>query len=265
MRVALLVAGCCLVSHPVVAQSPGPMITDRPDQTESAAIVGAGLFQLEFGGLFTTDRDPAGNTESLVLAPALARIGVTRRIEARVGFAGWTRIETSSGATSTAASGVGGVDLGFKALLREGDGMSPTIAFIGTATLPVGTAGFRSERVDPSARVAVSHALSDRVGLGYNVGVNAFAVAGPSGTTTEAEGIYTAVLGFALADRVGAFVEGFGSLGLSDAVPSAHLIDAGFTFLARDNLQLDVSGGVRYAGTADDWFVSGGASVRLPR
>ena len=83
--------------------------------------------------------------------------------------------------------------------------------------------------------------------------------------TTLAAGIYTVVFGFAVSNRIGAFAEAFGALGLSSDAGSSHLLDGGFTFLMVDNLQLDASAGVRYAGDAEDAFVSAGVSWRIPR
>jgi hypothetical protein len=126
--------------------------------------------------------------------------------------------------------------------------------------------GIRTERVDPAVRVALSHQLSERMGLGYNVGYSAVSTKDAADqVTTSSLGVYTVSLGYALADRVGSFVEAFGLVGLSEAAGSSHLINAGFTFVALRNLQFDVSGGFRYAGEGDDWFLSGGLSFRLPR
>ncbi|MBI2403048.1 MAG: transporter [Gemmatimonadetes bacterium] len=57
--------------------------------------------------------------------------------------------------------------------------------------------------------------------------------------------------------------ETFGSLPAGDG-DAGHHVDGGFTFLVRDNLQLDLSFGRGIAG-ASDWFVGAGVSVRLPR
>ncbi|MBI2071420.1 MAG: transporter [Gemmatimonadetes bacterium] len=59
------------------------------------------------------------------------------------------------------------------------------------------------------------------------------------------------------------FAETFGSLPAGDG-DAGHHVDGGFTFLVRDNLQLDLSFGRGIAG-ASDWFVGAGVSVRLPR
>ncbi len=244
------------------AQTPGPLVTDRPDQTESTAIVPPGYVQLELGNLLAG----ADSTEMLTIAPALLRIGVAPRVEARIGFAGWVRTSVTRMASTSSESGIGSLDLGFKVQVAEGNGLTPSVALLGKVLVPIGTEGVRAERADPGIRIAVSHVLSERVGVGYNVGVEASSVDRGDGTlATEAAAPYTLAVGVGLVERVGMFVEGFGSVGLSDGVASSHLFDAGFTLQLATNVQLDTSGGVRWAGDADDWFVGLGLSVRVPR
>jgi hypothetical protein len=262
----LLTAAALATPTAAFAQNPEPMVTDRPDQTESALVVPVRTVQIELGTLFTDADLGSEDTESIAILPALVRIGILPVLEARVGFAGWTRTSTSSGGASTSESGIGSVEVGLKVRVKEGRGMSPTVAVLGSALLPTGTAGIRAERVDPAVRVALSHALSDRVGLGYNLGVRLFSPATDSGAiTTETESIYTVAVGFGLTQTIGFFLEGFGAVPVSDGAVSAHLLDGGFTFAPLNNLQFDVSGGFGYAGQADDWFVGLGVSFRVPR
>jgi hypothetical protein len=228
--------------------------------------VPGGFVQLELGSLLAAADTDIDETETLTIAPALVRIGVAPRVEARVGFAGWVRTSvTRMGATSS-ESGIGSLDLGLKYQVAEGGGYAPAVALLGKVIVPIGTEGIRAERADPAVRIAVSHVLSERVGLGYNVGVEALSADRGDGTlATEGAAAYTVALGITLVERLGVFVEGFGSVGLTDGVSAAHLLDAGFTVQLLDTVQLDASGGVRYAGDADDRFVGLGVSVRVPR
>ncbi|HSR15660.1 MAG TPA: transporter, partial [Gemmatimonadales bacterium] len=150
--------------------------------------------------------------------------------------------------------------------LRDGDGLDPSVALLGGAVIPSGSSGVRAERVDPSFRIAAAHELGERVGVGYNLGVRGVSIRHGDGVVaTEAEGIYTASVGVGLTDWLAVFGEAFGALALSSRAVEAHLVDAGVTLLLRHNLQLDFSGGKGYAGAAENWFVSAGVSIRLPR
>ena len=75
------------------AQAP-PLVTDRPDRTESAAVVPRGLFQVETGYLFTRD----GGVDGHAAPGTLLRIGLGGRTELRLGHAGIAGGESGRGA-----------------------------------------------------------------------------------------------------------------------------------------------------------------------
>ena len=60
------------------------LVTDRPDETESATVVPRGLVQVETGYLFTRD----SGMDSYAVPGTLARIGLGGRTELRIGHAG---------------------------------------------------------------------------------------------------------------------------------------------------------------------------------
>lgn len=241
-----------------------PLITDRPDQTESAVVVPRGSFQLELGGAHVFDRPGSGASTRLVnLGAALLRIGVARPLELRVGFAGWHRAEPDG---APVLHGFGDLDLGAKLVLAEGAGFSPAVAVMGAVTVPTGHEAFRAAGLDPAFRVSLSHELPGGLGLGYNAGAlwtTQGDLAGNESLRTDL--LYTLTLARGLTERLGAFVEGFGVVGVSDGQPAWHALDAGFTLALRANLQLDASAGIGLNEAAEDWFVGAGISVRVPR
>lgn len=254
-----------LAPPPAGAQQPAapPLITDRPDQTESAVVVPRGTVQLELGAVHAFDEHTPSSGERVVnLGTALLRVGVAPAFELRVGFAGWLR---ASADATPAVHGLGDVDLGAKLALRRGERAGPAIAVLGAVTLPTGHDAFGAAGPDPEVRLAVSHDLSG-FGLGCNLGSAWTTVTDSTGGESLRTDLrYTAVLGRSLGARVGAFVEGFGSLAVSDGEPSWHALDAGLTLALRDNLQLDLAGGLGLTRAAEDWFVGAGVSVRVPR
>lgn len=245
---------------------PGPIVTDRPDQTESAVVVPQGLVQIEAGAGVEAS-DDAGVEEELVQLPAtLVRYGLAPGLELRFGWDGWLAEQVEIGGLDSDETGAGDPSLGAKLELAEERGCRPRMALIAGATLPTGEAGLGSERIDPSFRLSAAHTLTDGAGFGWNLG---------STWTTEADGSgeldtlsvldYTAALGFGLSERASAFVELFGAVPLSAPGGPEHLLDGGFTYLSRDNLQLDVSAGVGLSDDAPDWLAGCGLSIRLPR
>lgn len=240
-------------------QAPGPLVTDRPDQTESPVAVAPGYVQLELGWSYVE----AGVAQLHSVPGTLARVGIVRGWEARVGFAGWRHLEVEG---AGATQGVGPLSVGFKGELLRGEGLKPAVALLGGLLLPTATEGLGPTRVDPSLRLAAGHELSSVLSLSYNVGVLWLNERGETGEArTLTQGIYTLSLGVALGPRVGAFGEAFGTVPLAGGAAAAHLLDGGFTVEVLPNLQLDLSAGVGLDEDADDWFLGAGASLRVPR
>ena len=102
---------------------------------------------------------------------------------------------------------------------------------------------------------AFSHTLTDRIGIGYNLGAEY------DGTEAKASMIYSFVIGVSPVDKLGLFFEVYGS-SYKEFAPD-HRVDAGITYLVTDNLQLDFSGGVGLSKASPDNFISAGLSYRF--
>lgn len=265
MKNTIAITLLLLIAAPLAADE---LITDRPDQTESAAVAGKGRVQIETGFLFTANDEDGLDSEVLEGPGTLARIGLSERFELRVGWTGFVDSETdftTQGQRSTSrADGIGDGDLGFKLRLRSESGRIPEMALLAGTSVPVGDDQFTSDRADPYFRLSMAHTLSDRVSIGYNFGAEWGTARDATGnTTTLARGIYTVAMGFGLTDRWGAFVEVFGDVALSEPGGPAHSIDGGFSYLVRPTIQLDAYTGVGLNDRGDDWFLGIGLSIRL--
>jgi len=248
-----------------------PMVTDRPDRTESAATVAPGRIQLEGGWSLSSIDSGSGDVRDHAFGEALARIGLLDFLEARVGFGGFRSVdrdeklpgEEDAGEPDGAAD----LSLGLKARLRRaGSKAGPDVALLAGTTLPSGEAPFSSERADPEVRLAVDQELGAGVSVGVNTG---FAWESqevrPGDRERLADALYTVAFGYGVTDRLGAFVESFGFLPISDESAGRHSLDGGLTYGLRPNLQLDVSAGLGLDDDAEDWFVGAGISIRAPR
>ncbi len=241
------------------------LVTDRPDQTESSVTVARGQWQIETGWTLTRDEADGLDVEVHELPGTLVRVGVASAWELRIGWSGWVREEIDSGALSGVEEGAGDGELGAKVFLRPERGGAPEIALLFGSSVPVGDDAMSSERFDPSFRFSFAHTLSDRLSLGYNLGMEwETSEVGSGGQHTLSRGIYTVALGIGLGERLGAFVELYGDVGLSDDGSPAHAFNGGFTWLLNDTLQLDAAAGVGLSEAADDWFVGLGVSFRIP-
>jgi hypothetical protein len=74
---------------------PEPIVTDRPDFTEAAVVVGKRRFQIESG--FTSERRRSGR--SLGLPEVLMRYGVSERWEVRFAPANYNQLRSDDGET----------------------------------------------------------------------------------------------------------------------------------------------------------------------
>ncbi len=233
------------------AQSP-ELVTDRPDQTESATVVPRGLLQVETGLLIARE----SQARRYELPGTLVRIGVGGRTELRVGHTGMV-----GGAGSR---GAGDSEIGAKVnLIAQPDRWRPELAILGALSLPTGDDGFSSGGVDPSFLVAFSNDLSPRVALGYNVG--AAWESSPDRPARATSVLFSSSLGFSPTDRVGTFLEFFGARQTTGAEGTGLSVDAGVTFMLTPTIQIDAYAGKRLHGSADDRFVGTGLSFRLPR
>ena len=242
---------------PVVAQDPGSIVTDRPDQTESAESIPPGFIQFELGWTFTREEKGNETQENHALPETLLRVGMGRGLEARVGFSGFVfenQFETGESQQNTHTSGTGDAEIGFKYEMGRWSGGQ--MAFLGGISIPMGQSDFSNQYVDPSFRLLVAHSLGERLSLGYNIGIEDI--------RTKLKTPYTIALGVSVSNRFGAFIESFGAFGLTEDLAANHSLDGGFTFLASDALQFDVHVGVGLNETAEDWFIGGGFAFRLP-
>jgi hypothetical protein len=253
------------------AAVPAELVTDRPDQTESALVVPPGALQVELGAGLERDRVGGVESERREAPGALVRFGLAERLELRLAWPGAIESETTTrsgqGWRRETVRGAGDPEVGAKlAWLSTARGDRLDLALLGHVTLPVGDPGLGSPRADPALRLCASLPLGDRAGLGWNLGWAAGSAENPSGaSTTLARWIYSAAAGLDLSPRWGAFVELFGDLPASDPEPAAHAFDAGVTFLVSPRLQLDLAAGFGLSEAAPDRFVGFGVSFRVPR
>jgi len=239
----------------LTAQDKVDMVTDRPDQTESASVITHKGFQVESGFLFERYDSSISNT---TYNSTLVRYGLLENIELRLGVAYLgTKISLDGG--SLDKSGLAPLTIGAKFFLREEGGGIPQLAFLTTLTIPnTGSTAFESEKLGADIRVNGEYSLNEAMSFGANLGV---AWSGAE-YGNYAVGIYTAVIGMSLSEKLGAFAELYGFLpkeGKND-----HRWDGGVTYAVNEDLQLDFSTGIGLSKVSPDFFISLGLSIRMP-
>src|SRR5262245_41988755 len=122
-----LLCGLIFLPFQVFSQT-DPIITDRPDQTESPFIVPARHFQAETGFIFEHAND---NERSFVYPTVLSKYGLGGNFELRL----VTNIINTQTEKETVA-GLTPVAVGFKVNIVKEKGIIPTTSFIGHLSIP---------------------------------------------------------------------------------------------------------------------------------
>jgi len=217
-----------IVSYASHAQK---IITDRPDQTESSSTVPKKSLQIESGVLVKFAEEGDISLREIAIPTTLFRYGISKVIEIRVAN---QYINIKEKNSSNEISGITDLEIGAKIQLFKKENSNTEIAFLSHVILPTGTKEVSFEKVGTINKLSISHVLTDNIGLGYNLGYDYFGH--QNGFLT-----YSLVLGISVSERVGMYLEPYGSIGIFDE----HLsnIDAGITYLVKDNFQLDFSFG----------------------
>lgn len=234
------------------------IVTDRPDATEASSTVGKGVLQFETGGLYETFEANNTKSENYTYNTMLIRYGILDNLELRLG---WNFVEgvtkVNGNKLNNVMSGLTPLLLGMKIDITEENGAMPEIAIIGHV-FPVfsASADYRPEYTGIDFRLSLSHTLSEKSSIGYNIGAQW------GNDSPEAAAIYTVAYGYSITDKFGMYAELYGDL--PEDHSANHYWDAGFTYLASNDLQLDV-----YFGTSitegQDLLLGVGFSYRIKK
>ncbi len=255
-RTAILVLWCAF-SLSVFAQdaenTPGTLITDRPDATESPNTVPVGYIQVETGAFYESFKENGVTSETYTYNTTLVRLGLLENLELRLG---WDFSEVKLSDQNTVLSGFNPLLLGIKTAIAKEKGALPDIGLIGHVFLPF-SAGkdYKPETTGVDFRFSFAHTLSETSSLSYNIGAQW------GDDSPEAAYIYTLAYGLGITKKLGAYAELYGDLPENHS--ANHYWDAGLTYLMSDSVQLDATIGSSIT-DGQDILISGGLSFRLP-
>jgi Putative MetA-pathway of phenol degradation len=222
---------------------------DRPDQTECPYIVPTKHFQVENG--FSIERTDK-TAQQLLLPSTLWKIGVNQNFELRL-ITELVTIQTSK----NNLTGIEPIKVGFKARLFDSKGLIPLTSFMAHLSLPfLATKEFSTPFLAPNFRFTMQHKISNKINFGYNLGAEW------DGETPLPSFIYTATIGYELNEKWGCYFEAYGFMAKN--TPADHRLDGGFTYLYKQNIIFDLSGGVGLTPNAPLGYIAFGTSFRLP-
>lgn len=207
-----------------------PISTDRPDQTESAQLVPAGVVQVEGGATLSASR----GARTTSYGEILVRAGLHDALELRVEPLTYTTVR---GGGAARAGGVEDVGLGIKVPLFRRDSVPrfvPDVSVIGATSLPTGARHLRGDGAQPGAVLAADWSLAERLGFGSNLTI--------SRGRTDGERYWergaSATLGIGLSERAGMYAEWFAVRDTRDDA-AVHVLNSGITYRLSRDFQLD--------------------------
>lgn len=250
------------ISSSASAQNIPAISTDRPDQTESPDIVPRKFTQIEAGFSYERIRynHISGVVYEIFTTPdLLARYGLAETIELRFGTSvntGKTIVNDSSNSSST---DFGPLMIGAKFNILEEGEILPKTSILVEADMPALTLKSSDSYFNPAVKLCFSNQLPNIGELSYNFGIDM----DNSESTINSTFLYSVSMGFDFTNRVGMFTEIYGFIPFNSQ-NSRHYVDAGFTYLVNNNVQLDISGGYDLQDNLTDYFIGAGVSFRFP-
>jgi len=207
------------------------IITDRPDQTESSSTIQKSSLQIESGLLFGYIKDGAFSEEALLAPTVLWRYGINSAIELRL-LTEFASVKDKI--SNNTINGISDLQIGTKIQLFKKEEINTEIAFLSHVIIPTAKNDLSLNEFGIINKLSVSHELSDGVGIGYNLGYDYYGFGNGNFT-------YSLAIGIGLSDKMGFFIEPYGEL----VEFENHLsnFNTGFTYLIKDNSQLDISFG----------------------
>jgi hypothetical protein len=235
-----------------------PLITDRPDATESPTAMPKGFLQVETGGFYESFEENRMKSENYTYNTTLVRYGLLDNLELRLGWdftEGQTKLNGQK--LDNVTSGFEPLLLGFKTTISDEKEWMPEIGFLGHLYLPfTASTDYRPETTGADFRFSFAHTLSEKSSLAYNLG------AAWGNDSPEIAYIYTLAYGYSISDKIGTYFEVYGDF--PEDTKANHLWDAGFTYLYNNNVQFDLTFGSSFT-KGQDLLLSAGVSFRIPK
>jgi hypothetical protein len=248
-----LIAIALLVGGPTMCQAQQALEPDRPDVTNGTHIVGTGLLQIEFGGLFTR----GGGSASAFGSPFTARVGVLEWFEARIGTDGLLTQVDDDGRVS----GIGNTQLGAKLRLWADPGGVPVLSILPTINLPTASAdkGLGSGVADYTLVMLTGTDIGRHGHVDVNYGIGAIGSGGDQSHFVQH--LFSVSASDAISDNWNPYLEVFWFSRQDIGGTGVTSIDGGAIYQIGTRYALD--GGVQFGATANAprFAVFGGLSM----
>ena len=243
------------------AQAPAPparppLVTDRPDFTESSDVIPRRWMQFESGVTVESDGSGLFRTRSVSAPAALFRLGLGFRTELRIGAEGYVIEHRETERTA----GYSDLELGAKVRLLQEGRHGFDLSVIPIVSFPAGDAGLSSDGIDPTLKVTWGRGLPNGFWIGGNVNVSWITEAG-SHFSQEA-------LSLSVNHDIGrgwnGYLEVYGFSRMTRTEGAGITLNGGVGRQFSGRVQIDVEAGRGLTTDAPDWFAGAGFAVLLP-
>ncbi|ELR73267.1 hypothetical protein C900_04778 [Fulvivirga imtechensis AK7] len=233
------------------AQDEENIFTDRPNATDAIALISPGTFQIEAGVLSQWNKED-GIKYNWITSPNLSiKYGIANWLEMRV-LTNYLTLKAESETIEATTSGLTPITLSPKIKLIKQNFWIPAASLATNFTLPdTGKETFQTDKLNYGFRLLLEHVFNDKYSWSHGFGAD-------WDDSRETTWAYSSSFATAVTGKLGAFVELYGYFATD--ITSSHNFDAGFTYLASHNLQLDTSFGLPLNENAPDFFISFGAA-----
>lgn len=247
------------------------IITDRPDRTESVETVGKNKFQIETGLEYSFSKTELDvffpgtlSIKTITIPTTLVRIGVLKNLELRLGFDFdyvTSTLDFSSqpefSSSQTTSLTLNPPTIGAKFEVAKGKGIVPDFSVLGSVKIPnVGDEVKQVKYFTPEFVLLFSNEINERIGIGYNIGVEW------SDDLEEKNYFYSVSAGYSITPKLGTFFELYGDL-KTDIKNSSQNIDGGFSYLIKNNLQVDIYGGIGLTDDTNNFILGTGIAFKF--
>jgi len=215
-----------LISFSINAQ----IVTERPTQSESSSVMPKGSFQIETGIIHQISGEEMYPVINMTTPIALFRFGLTKSIELRL----LSQYRKDIYRFSNINSGFSDLEVGAKFQVFKKEDSNIEVAFETHLSIPTGSAQYSNNTYVTINKIAVSHSLTEKLGLGYNIGY----IYNGNGESTM---LYSLGLGYNVNDKFGFFIEPYGNLVEFETHFSS--INGGIFYQLNKKLQVDFSFG----------------------
>ena len=208
----------------------------RPGQAETITIVPIGYYQFE------SNFSPSDGSGGIMF-----RSGISSHLE--------TRFSLDDLFTDSSSSPIGGLTTGVLMHISEDEGSLPGMGVALSISIPNAN-GLQMDASQIDLVFPFSKGITDNFGLDWHLGI--------SSLDNSQLFSFASFFGYSITDALGSFFGMYGGSPMDEISDISLSMDGGFTYMLKDNIQVDLNGGIAISENGEDSFIDMGIVLRFP-